>query len=381
VAVFDGEPVLAYRDINGKRDNMSSAFQQVFNPSWIVASEGVHHAGLLVRTQNCSAAPGQCVRCSGSGQRASVLTFSRLASLDGAHDHPVFFPVDESSVVFAPHDETDDYGTEDPRVAYDAESGTYIMYYTCYNSGKTTQPTVTMCAAPPNTALAARDCLRTLLPLPLADAPLPLADPSLARVACVAGARRRAPTRRVQTCGHGTGRWGCQRVARAVPSSSARPRHSLAQHSLAHHSLAQHSLNPRLAHHRPDPSLAHHSLNPRLAQHSLAQHSLSPSVLPSICSTGARGSSTSAARLTSRTGRRACLSSPTQHGAIRMWRLARRRCASRPATTFYFTTHGAPASPPRQATSLRGPSSTATTRPRSWRALASRSSARSGTIG
>jgi predicted GH43/DUF377 family glycosyl hydrolase len=181
VAVFDGEPVLAYRDINGKRDNMSSAFQQVFNPSWIVASEGVHHAGLLVRTQNCSAAPGQCVRCSGSGQRASVLTFSRLASLDGAHDHPVFFPVDESSVVFAPHDETDDYGTEDPRVAYDAESGTYIMYYTCYNSGKTTQPTVTMCAAPPNTALAARDCLRTLLPLPLADAPLPLAHPTLAR--------------------------------------------------------------------------------------------------------------------------------------------------------------------------------------------------------
>lgn len=147
LAGLDGVPVLSYRGVDGSPSTGNSAFQQVFNPSWIVASAKVPHGGLLSRTQNCTAKPGQCVRCAGKGQNASVLTYARLVSGDGANDHPVFLPVSNNSVVFAPHDMTDDLGTEDPRVVFDEASGLYIMLYTCYNSGTTHQPKITMCAA------------------------------------------------------------------------------------------------------------------------------------------------------------------------------------------------------------------------------------------
>jgi hypothetical protein len=90
--------------------------------------------------------------------------------MDG-RDSPRFRPVDEKSVVFGPHDTSDDYGTEDPRVAYDTRTGLYyVMYarrlfcgvcagcvvcvarawtlrYTCYNSGHAAGDKVTLCLA------------------------------------------------------------------------------------------------------------------------------------------------------------------------------------------------------------------------------------------
>ena len=131
---FDSQPILSWPG--------TSSFGQVFNPAWVSGPK----PGLLLRTQNCTARVGDCVRCSGNGSAASVLTFS-------AQQHnrmggpPTYAPITRSSVVFGPHDATDDLGTEDPRVTYDASSGTHYMFYTCYNTGSTPQPRVTLCLA------------------------------------------------------------------------------------------------------------------------------------------------------------------------------------------------------------------------------------------
>lgn len=116
-------PVLSYVD-------GSSAFQQVFNPSYIVASPGTRGVeGLVLRTQNCNATVGgECVRCGGSGPEAryliltclicSILTFSRV--LDG---FPL--PVTDRSVIFSPDPSITEeaFGTEDPRIAFDHATG------------------------------------------------------------------------------------------------------------------------------------------------------------------------------------------------------------------------------------------------------------------
>ena len=148
----------------------SSAFQQVFNPTWVHAP----HPGLLARVQNCSGVtPGTCTRCSGPGARASRLVFARRVSNGGGHPASgggqryggtggdalsvdggavsspweSFAAVDGASVVFGPHDASDDFGTEDPRIVFDEARGVHWMYYTCYNSGHAPQPSVTLCAA------------------------------------------------------------------------------------------------------------------------------------------------------------------------------------------------------------------------------------------
>ncbi|CAM9147387.1 unnamed protein product, partial [Ectocarpus fasciculatus] len=117
----DSEPVLAF--ING-----TTSYQFVFNPSWVQAtggSGGKH--GLLVRTQDCDCdVGGMCVFCGGSAEKASILTFAELQS-DG------FLHVDDSSVVFGPYDESDAWGTEDPRIQYNPKDETYYMFYTAYN--------------------------------------------------------------------------------------------------------------------------------------------------------------------------------------------------------------------------------------------------------
>ena len=110
---------------------------QVFNPSWIEASAGTKgKAGLIVRTQNCSmtvATPQKCVGCGGTGPKASVLTFSELLNNDNLTTAaPKFAPITADSLVFGPHNNDDLRGTEDPRVAYDSETGTYYMFYTCW---------------------------------------------------------------------------------------------------------------------------------------------------------------------------------------------------------------------------------------------------------
>ena len=140
---FDVSPVLSFVD-------GTSAFQQAFNPSWIEPSAGTSgRAGLLVRSQNCSATVGgSCVHCAGKGAKASVLSFALLEKNATATQPPRFKRIDASSITFGPHDATDDQGTEDPRVAYDAVSGCYYMFYTCFNDGEAKpQPAVTLCLA------------------------------------------------------------------------------------------------------------------------------------------------------------------------------------------------------------------------------------------
>jgi predicted GH43/DUF377 family glycosyl hydrolase len=128
VTQFDEQPVISA--VAG-----SSSFQQAFNPSWIVSSAGTGgKAGLIIRTQNCSATVGgSCVACAGIGPKASVLTFSELLNDDNSSEiTPKFKPIDSHSLVFGPHDDSDTRGTEDPRVAFDAATGTYYMFYTCW---------------------------------------------------------------------------------------------------------------------------------------------------------------------------------------------------------------------------------------------------------
>jgi len=148
VTEFGTNPVLSH--LQG-----SSTFSEVFNPSWIQASEGTNgKAGLLVRSQNCSGyGPGDCAACSGTGQNASYLAFAELLNNDNVST-PEFASVDRDSIVFGPHDATDDKGTEDPRVAFDPTTGIYYLMYTCYNSGKAVnQSAVTLClATSPNPA-------------------------------------------------------------------------------------------------------------------------------------------------------------------------------------------------------------------------------------
>jgi predicted GH43/DUF377 family glycosyl hydrolase len=70
---------------------------------------------------------GDCTYCGGSSDKASVLTFASMLA-DGT-----FSPVSAASVVFGPSDASDSWGTEDPRIAYNAADGLYYMFYTAYN--------------------------------------------------------------------------------------------------------------------------------------------------------------------------------------------------------------------------------------------------------
>ena len=107
----------------------TSSYSLVFNPSWVEATpSNGYQSGLLMRTQNCTLQPGDpCAFCGGSADKASVLTFGRQ------HPDGSFQYVDSSSVVFGPHDETDSWGTEDPRIKYNRADGLYYMFYTAYN--------------------------------------------------------------------------------------------------------------------------------------------------------------------------------------------------------------------------------------------------------
>jgi predicted GH43/DUF377 family glycosyl hydrolase len=107
----------------------TSTFQQVFNPSFVEASSGTgNRSGLIARTQDCDAVVGgECIFCGGGSDKASIITFS-LQLPDGS-----FSPVDATSKVFGPHDSTDSWGTEDPRIAYSAAYSLYFMFYTAYN--------------------------------------------------------------------------------------------------------------------------------------------------------------------------------------------------------------------------------------------------------
>jgi predicted GH43/DUF377 family glycosyl hydrolase len=104
-------------------------YSLVFNPTWIEENieKGIK-GGLLMRTQNCSIEAGDpCSFCGGSIEKASILTYAELQS-DGS-----FSFVDSNSVVFGPSDDTDSWGTEDPRIKYNPTDDLYYMFYTAYN--------------------------------------------------------------------------------------------------------------------------------------------------------------------------------------------------------------------------------------------------------
>eukprot|EP00762_Andalucia_godoyi_P001988 ANDGO_02509.mRNA.1 hypothetical protein EMIHUDRAFT_206771 len=128
VVTSESLPVLSY--LQG-----TSTFQQVFNAAWVPPSAGTGgKQGLLVRSQNCSSSVGgSCIHCSGSGSQASVLTFAEMVSKDPSYfSTPVFAKVSGDSVVFGPSDQSDLYGTEDPRLTYDPSSKLYYLFYTAY---------------------------------------------------------------------------------------------------------------------------------------------------------------------------------------------------------------------------------------------------------
>jgi predicted GH43/DUF377 family glycosyl hydrolase len=80
-----------------------------------------------------------------------VLTFAALIGDDRIPEAlPTFASVTNKSVVFAPEDESDESGDEDPRVTFDFESGIYYMLYTC--SGKKTSAMCLATATDPTNA-------------------------------------------------------------------------------------------------------------------------------------------------------------------------------------------------------------------------------------
>lgn len=107
----------------------TTSYSLVFNPSWVepTPSNGFK-SGLLMRTQNCTIAPGDaCAFCGGSADKASILTYGER-NKDGSFNF-----VDASAVVFGPGDDSDSWGTEDPRIKYNPADGLYYMFYTAYN--------------------------------------------------------------------------------------------------------------------------------------------------------------------------------------------------------------------------------------------------------
>ena len=114
----------------------NSPWPQNFNPSWVQASSGTGGVeGLIIRAQNCSFAPGICTNCNVDDKHpiapyfpGSVLLFAQhLGGSVFAPPYLIFSPSAD-----APQDETN--GTEDPRIAFDAATGAYHLFYTCYGA-------------------------------------------------------------------------------------------------------------------------------------------------------------------------------------------------------------------------------------------------------
>ena len=125
-------PLISFKDDTRYPGN--SPWPQNFNPTWVQASSGTGGVeGLIIRAQNCSYVPGVCTKCNVDSKHpiqpffpGSVLLFARRLS-DGTYDVPylIFSPSAD-----APQDETN--GTEDPRIAFDASTSMYHLFYTCY---------------------------------------------------------------------------------------------------------------------------------------------------------------------------------------------------------------------------------------------------------
>lgn len=125
VSVRDVTEVPMLSSVDGNSD-----FRQAFNPTWVQPTFATgYREGILVRSQNCSSdVGGECVQCGGDQSKASLLAFAELDA-----DTNTFKPIGSETVVFGPHDGTDSWGTEDPRMQYNKEDELYYMFYTAYN--------------------------------------------------------------------------------------------------------------------------------------------------------------------------------------------------------------------------------------------------------
>ena len=71
---------------------------------------------------------GICVYCGGDASKASFLTYSEFFS-----NNNTWSKVTNASGVFGPHDASDSWGTEDPRMKFNPQDKLYYMFYTAYN--------------------------------------------------------------------------------------------------------------------------------------------------------------------------------------------------------------------------------------------------------
>jgi predicted GH43/DUF377 family glycosyl hydrolase len=153
VVSFGSNPVLGF--LGGTSD-----FLMAFNPSWVLPSAGTGgRAGLLVRSQNCSADGGlngsflshcgpHCAGGPGSPRGGpgspSRIAFAELLNDDGCNrtaanggneetlscSTPRFRPIGNASVVFEAQVPSEVRGTEDPRMVFDEHAQVYYLLYT-----------------------------------------------------------------------------------------------------------------------------------------------------------------------------------------------------------------------------------------------------------
>jgi hypothetical protein len=114
--------------VNGGRPIFSQAgestFKYNYNAAWIPATAD-QPAGLLVRCQNRSDAPGPLPR-----PTPSQLAFAPLLTPLTQVDNMQFGRITDASVVMKPSGDSDNYGDEDPRIIYNAQDGLYYLLYT-----------------------------------------------------------------------------------------------------------------------------------------------------------------------------------------------------------------------------------------------------------
>ena len=113
---FSSEPVISSQYKFGSYG--SSRITYNYNAAYVPipdGSGGVHHA-LLLRCQNRT--------------ESGKLTPSFMPLAIDATGENQFVPVDDSMISFQPNGTSENFGTEDPRIVYDYQNKTWILFYT-----------------------------------------------------------------------------------------------------------------------------------------------------------------------------------------------------------------------------------------------------------
>jgi predicted GH43/DUF377 family glycosyl hydrolase len=128
VTHVDPAPIIS--SLNPAGSGRCTAATLCYNAAFLPVSHR-SPAGLLLRLRNMSIAPGPRNGANkpppGSSLGPSMLGFSRRSANGSFSDVP------PSAIVFRPSDVRETLGTEDPRVALDTESGTFVLAYTAFS--------------------------------------------------------------------------------------------------------------------------------------------------------------------------------------------------------------------------------------------------------